>query len=230
MCNYSILKLRSNLFFKLFRVSTLLCLHNFCNILSTEDLGGPEAIYNVWLDLGHQLFNGTSDDKTVEAITALMRATLDHLKNDKNLFQQMTIEDLQLILNGLKNCNNIEIRANWLKMLGLLGCLVPEHLVKVIFSFILESIAKEQDVWVLSEAIDAFMDMFSDNDWDAIVCELKIAQQIGELDKILKSKMHQQKRELGERYAAVSTVKTNLSRFYKYLLSQQKKYAVNKRA
>lgn len=46
---------------------------------------------------------------------------------------------LQLILNGVKNCSMPEIRANWLRMLGTLGCLLNEALVRVIISFIVET-------------------------------------------------------------------------------------------
>lgn len=36
--------------------------------------------------------------------------------------------------------------------------------------------------------------------------------------------MKQRKRELGERYAAVVTIRTNFTRFCKYLETQQKNY------
>lgn len=190
----------------------------------TEDLGGPKAIYNVWIDLGQQVFQGTQDEPILEASTALMRAALEHLRSNSDLFQQMTESDLQLMLNGVRICTEPEIRANWLRMLGVLGCLLPENLVKIIMTCILVQCFKETDVWTLSEAIDALMDMFTDNDWNQIVYELNLGQKAKELDKILKNKLRQQKRELAERYLAVCTVKTNLTRFAKYVEAEQKKY------
>lgn len=190
----------------------------------TDDLGGPSAIYNVWLDLGQQVFQGSQDESVLEASTALMRAALEHLRTNPELFKQMSENDLELMLNGVKVCNEPEIRANWLRMLGVLGCLLPEHLVKVIVEFLLQQCLKETDVWTLSEAVDALMDMFSDNDWNQICYEVNLAQRTKELEKNLKNRLRQQKRELAERYPAVCTVRTNLSRFIKYVEAEQKKY------
>lgn len=190
----------------------------------TEDLGGTQAIYQVWLDLGQQVFQGTQNTNILEASTSLMRAALEHLKHSPELFQQMSDNDLQLMLNGVQTCSEPEIRANWLRMLGVLGCLLPDTLVKVIMEFILETCAKEMDVWTISEALDSLMDMFSDNDWNQIAFELNLVQKSKELERLLKHKLRQQKRDLGERFMAVSTVRTNLSRFTKYIEQQQRKY------
>lgn len=190
----------------------------------TEDLGGPAAIYNVWLDLGQQVFQNSQDDVLIEASTALMRATLEHLRASPDLFKQMTQNDLELILKGAEICSESEIRANWLRMLGVLGCLLPENLVKIIIECLLQQCFKEADAWTLSEALDALMDLFADNDWNQIAYELNLTQKSKELEKVLKSKLRQQKRELGERYLAVCTVRTNLSRFTRYVETEQRKY------
>lgn len=157
--------------------------------MTTEELGGPSAIYGVWLDLGQQIFQIEQDFAGLEASSSLMRATLEHLKKSPELFQQVSENDLQLILDGVSNCDKSEIRANWLRMLGALGCLLPENLVKKITEFILETTLKEDDVWTISEALDSFMDMFSDNDWNKIVYELNVVTKSKELEKILKTKV-----------------------------------------
>ncbi|CRK86711.1 CLUMA_CG000544, isoform A [Clunio marinus] len=210
------------------RVSSLLCLHNLCNCMTIEDLGGATAIYNVWLDLGQQIFQTHQDPATVEAATSLMRATLDHLKKSPELFEQVSENDLHLILDGVKDCEKSEVRANWLRMLGTLGCLLKENLVKKIVEFVLDATLKENDVWTLSESLDSFMDIFSDNDWNQIVDDLNVILKSRELEKILKTKMRQQKRELGDRYSSILTVRTNLTRFCKYLENQQKIYMRSK--
>lgn len=202
----------------------MLCLHNLCNVVITDDLGGPSAVYNVWLDLGQQIFQNSQDPAIVEASTALMRATLEHLRSSPSLFRQITLNDLEMMLKGAELCSEPEIRANWLRMLGVLGCLLPEILVKTIIECLLQQCFKEIDVWTLSEAIDALMDIFSDNDWNQIAYELNLAQKSKELEKILKNKLRQQKRELADRYPAVCTVRTNLSRFIKYVETEQRKY------
>lgn len=132
---------------KSLRISSLLCLQNLCNVISAEDLGGPNAIYNVWIDLGQQAFQGGLDDSVLEASTALMRATLEHLRSSPNLFAQMTDADVELVLKGAEICSEPEIRANWLRMLGVLGCLLSEARVKVIIEHILTQCYKETDAW-----------------------------------------------------------------------------------
>ncbi|XP_065357073.1 HEAT repeat-containing protein 3 [Calliphora vicina] len=207
------------------RISSLLCLQNLCNCLNSEDLGGHNAIYSVWVDLGQQVFKGPKDTSILEPSTSLMRAALEHLKTKKELFNQMTQNDLQLMLDGVKNCTMAEIRANWLRMLGTLGCLLPEPLVKIIVSFIVETCSQEEDVWTISEALDALMDMFSDNDWHQILVDLNLPVAIKELEKYFKTKVRSQRKELKERYPAVQTVLTNLSRFSKYIEKEANNFA-----
>lgn len=192
--------------------------------MTIEDLGGATAIYNVWLDLGQQVFQSNQDASLIEASTALMRSTLAHLRGNADLFKQMTENDLQLMLKGADKCDEPEIRANWLRMLGVLGCLLPENLVKIIIDCLLQQCFRETDVWTLSEALDALMDLFADNDWNQIVYEVNLTQKAKSLEKVLKNKLRQQKRELAERYMAVCTVRTNLSRFIQYVESEQRKY------
>lgn len=212
------------------RISSLLCLQNLCNCLNTEDLGGHNATYAVWVDLGQQVFKGPKDTSILEPSTSLMRAALEHLKTKKELFNQMTQNDLELMLDGVKNCTMPEIRANWLRMLGTLGCLLPEPLVKVIVAFIVEACREEEDVWTISEALDALMDMFSDNDWHQILVDLNLPVVIKELEKYFKTKVRSQRKELKERYPAVQTVLTNLSRFSKYIEKEALNYANSTRS
>lgn len=174
---------------KLLRISSLLCLQNFCNCMTIDDLGGSKALYDVWLDLGQQIFQTNQDSETTAALSSLMRATLEHLKTSPALFEQVADHDLQLILDGVRDCSHSEITANWLKMLGTLGCLLKEPMVKKITDFILEVALKETDVWTMSEALDSFMDMFSDNDWNQIVYDLNVVSKSRELEKILKTKV-----------------------------------------
>lgn len=146
------------------------------------------------------------------------------------------------MLNGVVNCKVTEVRANWLRMLGTLGCILNEDFVKVIISFIVEACPQvseeeifylspcfmvsfvkyflhfqEQDVWVLSEALDALMDMFADNDWPQLVKSLHLVKVLSTLEKRFKCLIRAQRKELNNRYPAVQTVRTNLTRFIKYL-------------
>lgn len=64
--------------------------------MNSEDLGGHNAIYSVWVDLGQQVFKGPKDTSILEPSTSLMRAALEHLKSKKELFNQMTENDLEV--------------------------------------------------------------------------------------------------------------------------------------
>lgn len=171
------------------RASLFLALQNLCDVLTVDDLGGPSAVYTVWLELGQQVFLGQQEPEIIEASTAMMRATLNHLRKDPQLFAQMTTNDLTLMLKGVGNCTDVQTRANWLKMLGVLGCVVPKDLVKSIIVFMVTSCMREDDCWTLSEGIDAFMDIFADNDWPELICELKLTHKCKEIDKIFKAKV-----------------------------------------
>ncbi|XP_067621525.1 HEAT repeat-containing protein 3 [Eurosta solidaginis] len=206
------------------RISSLLCLQNLCNALSPDDMGGPKAIYDVWVELGQLVFKGPQDVAVMEPATSLMRAALERLKTNKELFSQMADNDLELIFNGVKNCSVAEIRANWLRMLGTLGCLLSETLVRTIITFIIEACIEEDDVWTISEALDALMDMFGDNDWPTMIVELNLPEVLKKLEKMFKNKLRQQRRELKDRYPAVQTVRTNLTRFIRYMEIEADKY------
>ncbi|XP_017073688.2 uncharacterized protein LOC108109622 [Drosophila eugracilis] len=199
------------------RVSYLICLQNLCNVLTEEDLGGYSDIYNMWMNLGQQALKGTEDITVMEAITSLMRSSLSLLKSRKDLFSQMTENDLNLIIDGASKCTDLNIRVNWNRMLGTLGSLLSESLVKVIVLFLLNSCAQENDLWALSEGLDALMDIFAVEDWPQIIAELEMCDRVQALEELFKSKLRQQRRDLKERRPTIYTVKTNFARFVFYL-------------
>ncbi|XP_043654573.1 uncharacterized protein LOC122620944 [Drosophila teissieri] len=205
------------------RVSYLICLQNLCNVLPLEDLGGCSNIYNMWMILGQQAFRGSEDVAVMEAITSLMRSSLSLLKSRKDLFSQMTENDLNMIIEGASKCTDINIRVNWNRMLGTLGSLLSEPLVKAIVLFLLTYCAQEDDLWALSEGLDALMDIFAVDDWPQIIAELEMCDRVQALEELFKSKLRQQRRELKERRATVQTVKTNFARFVFYLKKNCKK-------
>lgn len=152
-----------------------------------------------------------------------MRSSLSLLKSRKDLFGQMTENDLNMIIEGASKCTDINIRVNWNRMLGTLGSLLSEPLVKAIVLFLLTYCAQEDDLWALSEGLDALMDIFAVDDWPQIIAELEMCDRVQALEELFKSKLRQQRRELKERRATVQTVKTNFSRFVFYLNKNCKK-------
>lgn len=98
-------------------------------------------------------------------------------------------------------------------------------MLKYFYSQVFSVLLKEEDVWTISEALDALMDMFSDNDWHQILLDLSLPIVIKDLEKRFKTKVRSQRKELKDRYPAVQTVVTNLSRFTKYIEKEAVKYA-----
>lgn len=77
--------------------------------MGTDDLGGAEAVYAVWVEVGQQVFKGPQDPFVIEASTSLMRSALEHLKSSKELFKQMTQNDLEVKLKFILFCTNTSI-------------------------------------------------------------------------------------------------------------------------
>ncbi|KAI9577092.1 hypothetical protein GQX74_011172 [Glossina fuscipes] len=78
----------------------------------------------------------------------------------------------------------------------------------------LSIVEQEEDVWTLSEAFD---------DWPEIIMQMDLAKEVQKLEKTFRSKARSQRKELKERYAAVQTVRTNLTRFVIYLEKESMK-------
>lgn len=171
------------------RISIITALESLCLQLEVEDLGGRQAVYSVWYELGLEVFQTDANDDFMVTATGLMRAAIMHLKNNKDLFAQMSDGDVQMILEGIESCENASANANWMRMLGILGCLLTEPLVKKIIEFIVSSCQGELDMWTMSEGLDSLMDMFKDNDWHQISKDLNLSQHCKKIDKIFKNRV-----------------------------------------
>lgn len=87
--------------------------------MNSDDLGGYNAIYNVWVDLGQQVFKGPKDTSILEPSTSLMRAALEHLKTEMELFNQMTQNDLEVFYNlHIRILNSITLKKKTLYFLA----------------------------------------------------------------------------------------------------------------
>lgn len=73
-----------------------------------------------WLEIGTAVFKDvTSNDiELLEAATAAMRAILQQLAEVRaNVFKQLTVDDVQPMLNGARQCSNVSVRVNLIRML-----------------------------------------------------------------------------------------------------------------
>ncbi|XP_026758786.1 HEAT repeat-containing protein 3 [Galleria mellonella] len=209
----------------------LLCINNIISTLPIEGLGGVNGVYKIWVDAGKLVFQQNSDNfSLIESATAVMRAALDKIKlrengntSECNLFGDMALSDIEVMLIGIRECQMPEIRSNLLRMIGMLALLFVNNLNETttdvickITEFILEQAHKENEVWVLAEALDTLIDLYSEDETDEIAAKVKLVDKLTVLAPIIKNKARQQKRLPKEYKVLVSTVVSNLPRFIKY--------------
>lgn len=209
----------------------LLCINNLISTLPIENLGGLNAVYKIWVDTGKIVFKQDAENVNLsESATAVMRAALDKIKfrhnansNDCTLFSDLALSDIEIMLAGVRECQVPEIRSNLTRMVGILASLLVNNLNDVtskvictITEFILEQAHKEPEVWVLAEAIDTLVDLFSEDETDALAAKVKLTDKLAILAPILRNKARQQKRLPKEYKVLVSTAASNLPRFIKY--------------
>ncbi|KZC11750.1 HEAT repeat-containing protein 3 [Dufourea novaeangliae] len=175
-----------------------LCLNNLISCLELDALGGMEKIYRMWVNIGTVVFKDANpnDTELLESATAAMRAILQKLSEVKpNVFNQLTLTDLQPMLNGERQCTNANVRANLLRILGnfaliLINNNVPQthELVKQVTVFLLDACMTESKAWVIAEALDAIMDIYSEDDSDQLAHEIELVGKLHALVPLFKNK------------------------------------------
>lgn len=203
-----------------------LCLNNLIASLDIDVLGGMENLYGMWVDIGTAVFKNANpnDIELLESATATMRAALQKLSEAKsNIFNQLTLTDIEPMLNGERQCPNANVQTNLIRILGNLALILinndtPEgyELIKHVSIFLLDTCMMESKVWVMAETLDAIMDIYSEDASDQLASEIKLVEKLHTLLPLFKNKVRQQKKSLGDNIAVVSTVNTNITRFIKY--------------
>ncbi|KPI94899.1 HEAT repeat-containing protein 3 [Papilio xuthus] len=209
----------------------LLCVNNMLSSLPIDNLGGINGIYKIWIDVGKLVFKESSENLYIlESATAVMRAALDKIKFRENgksgecdLFRDLSLSDIEMMITGIRDCQVPEIRSNLIRMIGILALLLVNKLnetssnvICAITDFILEQAHKENEVWVLAEAIDTLVDLYSEDETDVLAAKVKLVEKLSILAPILKNKARQQRKLPKEYKVLVSTATSNLPRFIKY--------------
>ncbi|XP_050451278.1 HEAT repeat-containing protein 3 [Cataglyphis hispanica] len=212
------------------RCAAYLCLNNLLPNIEIEVFGGVDNLYRKWLEIGTVIFKDvTSNDiELLEAATAAMRAILQQLAEVRaNVFKQLTIDDVQPMLNGARQCSNVSVRVNLIRMLcNLVQILMnnknseDHEMIKFISTFLLNICTTETQAWVMAESIDALMDIYAEDETDCLAAEIELVPKLLSLIPHFKSKVRQQKKQLKDSMSVVSTVNANLTRFIKYKQKQ----------
>lgn len=100
------------------------------------------------------------------------------------------------MLTGIRDCQVPEIRSNLIRMIGTMALLLVNNLndittnvIITITEFIIEQAHKENEVWVLAEAIDTIVDLYSEDETDSLAAKIKLGDKLSMLAPILKNKV-----------------------------------------
>lgn len=101
------------------------------------------------------------------------------------------------MITGITECQVPEIRSNLIRMIGILALLlvnnmndITSNVICTITEFILEQAHKENHVWVLAEAIDTLVDLYSEDETDVLAAKVKLVDKLNALSPILKNKVN----------------------------------------
>ncbi|KYM86105.1 HEAT repeat-containing protein 3 [Atta colombica] len=218
-----------------------LCLNNLLPNIEVDVFGGVDNLFRKWIDISTEFKQIIKKDvELAEASTAAMRAILQRLIQEQaNVVElnQLTCNDIQLMLNDLQQCVSINVRINMIRMLcNLVQIMLNKNnsqdsknyeAIKLVSTFLLDTSKTETRVWVIAESIDALMDIYAEDETDHLAADIKLVPRLLSIMPHFKSKMHQQKKHLQDGTVVVSTVNANLMRFIKY---KQKRIGIkNKR-
>lgn len=84
----------------------------------------------MWMDIGTVVFKDTSpnDIELLESATAAMRAAIQRLSKEKaNIFSMLTLADVQPMINGERQCPNMNVRVNLIRTLGTLALILMNN-------------------------------------------------------------------------------------------------------
>lgn len=209
------------------QIRALLCINNLTMCLDMHDLGGPDRLYELWVNLGQMAFQqkDQSQSELLEATTSAMSAILKKLTEVKStLFDQCTLQDIQKLCELMQHVPDPRVRTNGIRIFGSLGCLLGNSatpnakvLLKAIGTFLLDECCKDKiELWVEAEALDALFDVFADDHLDTVFFEIGGIDRLKNILPIFKHKISAQGKTLGEHFPIIMTAKTNLVRFIKY--------------
>ena len=110
------------------RVRSFLCLNNLVTALPIQSMGGPEALFGVWSNLGILCFKPTSsgndaavsrsEEDLLESATSAMRACTQKLQESKSssLFSTLDTSDFQRMVNFASASPHSNVRINMVQV------------------------------------------------------------------------------------------------------------------
>lgn len=225
------------------RTRAFLCLSNLTELLSVTDLGGVQNLYQTWTNLGNLCFNTQSvDENLLEAATSAMRAVTHKLCNDSSGAEMFRLNnsDLDSILAFYSKASQVSqtrVRTNTVHIVGevaLMASRYPEDTVcqqvlSKLSVWLVDTAAKDKDIIVSGEALDKFMDVFTEDSSDQLFARLGLLHKLKQIMGPFKDRVEQNKKVLGPNYPLLHQAKSNLQRFIKYKQKRPAIAATNKK-
>ena len=210
------------------RTRALLCLSNLTELLSLEEQGGAANLHNTWTHLGSLCLSAASQlgEELQEAATAALRAATSKLcaePEGRKLFH-LNASDLKQILDLYSRLGVASTRVNIVQVVGevagvaalAVGDTTSQEVLAGLANWLLETGAKDESLVVAGEALDKFIDVFSEDNQDALFARLGLLQKTRHASNVFKTRLEQEKREVGAALPLLKQVRSNLQRFVKY--------------
>lgn len=212
------------------RTRAFLCLSNLTELLSVADLGGVQSLYQTWTSLGNLCFNTESvDANLLEAATSAMRAVTHKLCNESSGAEMFRLNhsDLDSILAFYSKASEVSqarVRTNTVHIVGEVAIMasrypedtVCQQVLSKLSVWLVDTAVTDKDLIVTGEALDKFMDVFTEDSSDLLFARLGLLHKLKHILGPFKDRVEQNKKMLGPNYPLLYQAKTNLQRFIKY--------------
>ncbi|XP_078608902.1 HEAT repeat-containing protein 3-like [Branchiostoma floridae x Branchiostoma japonicum] len=197
----------------------LLCLRNMLAVLDGEGMDAAGLV-----EVGSHLmalFTASGDQEFQEAVTGAVRSLLQRMAAVQ-VTQPLSREQLCALCDLGRQSPCPSVRANVVNSAGSLGSVLAKQpdsgeKLTLIGMFLTEVAGKDAVLWVVAEALDAIFDVFGDGPQvDAVAATIGLVAKLRQISPVFKSRVHKERRSLGEHFPVVDNARVNLTRFIKY--------------
>uniref|UniRef100_A0A673XYE0 HEAT repeat containing 3 n=1 Tax=Salmo trutta TaxID=8032 RepID=A0A673XYE0_SALTR len=211
----------------------LTCLHNMLSTMDAESLGGAAALQDVAQHLSTLVFSAPEipkEEEFLEAVTSAVRSLLQIIAYMK-IPQCMTPQQLMSLSEAATRCDVVSVRVNALAILGITGSTLAKEkgtaeTLQMIGNALLQVAAKDANLVVCGEALDALFDVFADGDEaERAAKNINLLSSLKALQPVFKAKIRKEGKGKysPEQLCVLDNIKVNLRRFIGYLETVVKK-------
>jgi len=215
--------------------TSLLCFQNMIGAFSIEDLGGIQVLRHIWNDIFRYIKEECqpgvppTDVEFLTSSTSCLRGILQKVLDEScpDFFESLSLEFLQVFLQ-LYSINIPPLLTNVIRIIGGVGILISrekkptedhQRLLILIGEFLLNCVIQtghHDNLIGIAEALDTIFDVFAEDDYNGILKEIGMIQQLKAFVPQFKKIIRYQRKQLGDNKAIVETSRTNLTRFIDY--------------